>query len=345
MAKSKVTIQNSGEAFEVRKGTILDAALKAGTVMPHECRTGTCGTCKCRLVSGLAVMDSWESSALSEADVAAGLILACRARPRGDVVVALAGAAVAHPVRTVPATVVGLEAPTHDVRIVRLAPAEPLDFSAGQYVRLTFGDAPPRAYSMANRPSEPVLEFHVRVVSDGMASSYVDSTLALGDPVQVEGPFGTASLDGQSESPILAVAGGTGLAPIRSIVREALARSPDRRIAVYFGVRDERDVYGEAEMRALMAQHSGLGFTVVLSHPSEPTERRTGYVHTAVAEDFADLAEWTVHTAGPPLMVEALTGVVQGKGASPAAVHADPFVPAAPAKRDGLIASLRRLLG
>lgn len=341
---AKVTIRNTGTVFEAGRGTILDAALKAGTILPHECRTGACGTCKCRLISGLAVMDPWESTALSKEEVESGMILACRARPRSDVVVALLWMITAHPIRQFAAKVVAIDAPTHDIRIVRLEPPAPLAFSAGQYARLTFGGTPPRSYSMANRPAEPVLEFHIRLVPRGLASGYVRSALSVGETVQVEAPFGTAHLGDDADSPILAVAGGTGLAPVRSIVREALAQSPERRIAVYLGVRDERDVYGETEMLGLMQRHPGLSFTAVLSQPAAPTVRRTGFVHTAVAEDFAELAGWIVHAAGPPLMVEALRATALAKQVSPAAIHADPFTPAAPARTEGLVATLRRKL-
>lgn len=342
----KVTLRDTGAVFETGRGTILDAALKAGIILPHECRTGSCGTCKCRLVSGLATMDPWESSALSREEAAAGLILACRARAKTDVVVSQLRTVAAHPIRQFAARVVSIDAPTHDVRVVRLEPPSPIAFSAGQYARLTFGEVPPRSYSMANRPSEPVLEFHIRLVPRGVASFHVGSVLQVGDEVQVEAPFGTAHLGDDPDAPILAVAGGTGLAPIRSIVREALAVSPERRIAVYLGVRDECDVYGETEMLGLKHRHPGLTFTAVLSQPSAATERPTGFVHSAVAVDFGDLSGWIVHAAGPPLMVEALKATAMAKHVLPTEIHVDPFTPSTPAKTEGagLVASLRRRL-
>ena len=110
--------------------------------------------------------------------------------------------------------VVGLEPATHDIRILRLAPpaGAPFEFRAGQYARLGFGTLPPRDYSMANRPDQRILEFHIRDVGDG-ASRYAVRRLAFGETVTVAGPMGDAYLRSDHPGPIVAVAGGSGLAP------------------------------------------------------------------------------------------------------------------------------------
>ncbi len=222
---------------------------------------------------------------------------------------------------------VDLQAPTSDIRILRLE-AEAgarFRFAAGQYAAVGFGDLPPRDFSIASRPDEPALEFHVRCLGDEGASGYVAQHLALGERVSVEGPYGQAWLREDHAGPILAIAGGSGLAPMKSIVETALASSGSREVHLYFGVRDEADVYLEDHFRALEARHAGFRFVPVLSDPSAPTARRCGLVGEAVAADFQDFAGFKAYLAGPPVMVEAASAMLLDRGLPQADLHADPF--------------------
>lgn len=223
--------------------------------------------------------------------------------------------------------VVGLMEATHDVRIVRLeiVSGGPLRFRAGQYARLAFGDFPPRDYSMANRPDEEVLEFHIRDMQAGGASAFVASELNPGDEVRIEGAFGEVWLRPDHEGPILAIAGGSGLAPIKSIVETALAAGMSQPIHLYFGVREERDLYLEDHFQGLARHHANLGFVPVLSAPAGQTRRRSGTVADALAEDFDDFASYQAYLAGPPEMVVATVAILERRGMKPDDIHADPF--------------------
>ncbi|HKF73519.1 MAG TPA: FAD-binding oxidoreductase, partial [Stellaceae bacterium] len=184
---------------------------------------------------------------------------------------------------------------------------------------------PARDFSMANRPDEPVLAFHVRHMTGGAASRYIVRSLRLGETARLEGPYGSAHLREHHTGPILAIAGGSGLAPIKSIVETALQRGARQPIHLYFGVRDERDLYLEAHFEALAAAHPNLRFTPVLSEPQGPTTRRTGFVHEAVAADLGDLDGAKAYMAGPPVMVEAATAMLLAAGLPRQDIHADAF--------------------
>jgi ferredoxin-NAD(P)+ reductase (naphthalene dioxygenase ferredoxin-specific) len=147
--------------------------------------------------------------------------------------------------------------------------------------------------------------------------------------VRVSGPFGTAYLREQHSGPILAVAGGTGLAPVRAILLTALAKGMPQPIHFYFGVRTERDVYGEAELRALAAKHPNLKVHIVVTQSPVAAGHRSGLVTDAVAADFADLRGFQVYMAGPPAMVDAATELVARLGVQPRDMHADAFYGAA----------------
>ena len=326
----RVSVRQHGGTIPVEPGqTILEAALAAGVPYPHGCRSGNCGSCKSSLESGDVELAPYSEYALTPEERAQGLILACRATPWSDAAVAwLEPDEIAiHPQRQLVCRVVGLEDVTHDIRSVRLeiVSGGPFTFSAGQYAALRFASLGARDYSMANRPDESTLEFHIRCVSDGAASRYAQRYLKLGEKVLVEGPFGSAWLRERHTGPILAIAGGSGLAPIKSIVETVLARGARQPIRLYFGVRDERDLYLEDHFRQLATQHSNLAFIPVLSEPAGPTARRTGFVHEAVAADAQDLDGVKAYIAGPPPMVEAASALLYQRGMRRQDIHADAF--------------------
>jgi CDP-4-dehydro-6-deoxyglucose reductase/ferredoxin-NAD(P)+ reductase (naphthalene dioxygenase ferredoxin-specific) len=178
---------------------------------------------------------------------------------------------------------------------------------------------------MANRPGEDTLTFYVRQVPRGQASGYVFTSLHVGAEVTVSGPLGNAYLREHHRGPILAVAGGSGMAPIRSIVESALENDAARQVHLYFGVRDERDVYLESQLSELASRHPGLSFNVVLSEPSRPSARRAGLVGDAVLADIASFEGFKAYVAGPPPMVEGLQRQLEARGMARRDIHADAF--------------------
>jgi len=325
--------KGAGKTIEVETGaTILETALDQGVDYPFGCQSGNCGACKSHLVSGEVTMEGYSEFALSDEERARGLILACRAVPWEDCEVAWLEEddLIVHPRRILSCRVVGLDDATHDIKRVRLAieSGGPFDFSAGQFASVTFAGCAPRDYSMANVPGDPMLEFHVRRSVGGTVSAYVAETLKPGDSVRVEGPFGPSYLRESHCGPIVAVAGGSGLAPIKSIVERALAQKLPQHIYLYFGVRTERDLYLHDHFAALARTHANLHFTPVLSEAANGGYR-TGLVHEAVAQDFDEFDGCKAYLAGPPVMVEAATKLFEQRGMRRIDIHADAFYTAA----------------
>lgn len=327
----KVDIRQAGRVITVPEGrTILEVALAEEIAYPHGCRSGRCGSCKSRLVSGEVDLLEHTRFALSDEEKAQGLILACRALPRSDAFVAWLGGdeeLADHPRRRLRCRVVGIEDATHDIKRVRLAVEDgaPLLFSAGQYARVTFPGAPPRDYSMASWPGEPELEFHIRRIPGGAATVRVHARLKLGDRVAVDGPLGSSYLREKHAGPILCIAGGSGLAPIKSIVETALGQGMKQPIHVYFGARTERDLYLVDHFEGLEARHTNLTFTPILSAASPQPRWRTGFVTDAIVQDLQDLDGWKAYVAGPPVMVDAAIEVTTSRGLRPQDLHADVF--------------------
>ena len=325
-----VEILQAGIAITVPAGvTLLDAAIANGIAYPHGCRSGRCGACKTRLVSG--EVDRLEHSrfALTEEDKAQGLILACRVIPVTDAIVSWLDddQMMFHPVRSLRCKVTVIEKATHDINRIEIAndEDEPLTFAAGQYVRLTFPGVPARDYSIASSSGNQALEFHIRRVPNGATSEHIHAQLKPGDPVLVEGPFGSSFLREQHTGPMLCIAGGSGLAPIKCIVEAAIANGMRQPIHVYFGVRSGRDLYLVEYFRNLTQQHSNLTFTPVLSDVHVEGAWRIGMVTDAVAKDLRDLDGWKAYCAGPPGMVEAAIQITKANGLRPGDLHADVF--------------------
>jgi ferredoxin-NAD(P)+ reductase (naphthalene dioxygenase ferredoxin-specific) len=180
---------------------------------------------------------------------------------------------------------------------------------------------------MAGLAGDGVLEFHVRVLPQGRASGYIAHQLQRGDVVRVSGPLGSAYLRRKHGGPMLCVAGGTGLAPILSILRGAIAAGMPNPIHLYFGVQSHRDVYGLDQLVNLQRCHPALKLNVVVASGGDPCEQRLGPVTDAIQQDLGRLAGWRAYLCGSPPLVEATAQLVRQKGMAPAHIHADAFYP------------------
>jgi ferredoxin-NAD(P)+ reductase (naphthalene dioxygenase ferredoxin-specific) len=237
---------------------------------------------------------------------------------------------VTHPARIVKAVVVAIDDMTHDIKRVRLQPAKPLEFSAGQYAMLQFTPEHIRPYSMAGLADDKTLEFHVRLVPDGRVTTYISEQLKVGDAVRVSGPLGTAYLRKKHAGPMLCIAGGTGLAPVMAIIRGALSAGMKNPIHVYFGVRSSRDIYALDQLDALSRANSNLHVHVVVALGStddviQDWTLRSGLLTDAVAQDWKNLDGWRAYLCGAPPMVEAAALLVHQKGVLLDHIYADAF--------------------
>jgi len=306
MTTNRIDLRSARIRLEASPGqTILDTALAAGVAYPHGCRSGRCGSCKSRLIEGEIDLLPHSRFALSEEEKANGLILACRAIARSDAAVAWLGDDDAGP-------------PSRRLDDARL------QFAAGQYAEVAFQGLPARSYSMANQQGGDSLEFHIRRVPGGLISNHVHGALQIGDKAELQFPLGSSFLRQHHSGPILCIAGGSGMAPIKSIVETALSHGMKQPIHVYFGVRAARDLYLVEHFQALVRQHANLTFTPVLSE-APSAQHRSGYVTEAVEEDLADLDGWKAYVAGPPPLVEAAMQIAFARRLGAEDMHADVF--------------------
>lgn len=321
-----VLVQPLNRVIRVEPGANLLKALQDAQVpMSYSCMAGRCGTCRCRVLDGDVMEGAGEPQRPPDGEQ--GFVLACQTWVTEPCTIEIPepDEVVVHPARIVKATVAALEDLTHDIKRLVLRPAKPVEFSPGQYVQLQFTPEHVRPYSMAGLTGDGLFEFHVRLVPDGRVTGYIAHELKVGDAVKVSGPLGSAYLRRKHEGPMLCVAGGTGLAPILSILRGAVAQGMKNPIHLYFGVRSPRDVYGMPWLDQLKREHPGLTVHVVVTSGGNPAMHRCGLVTDAIEQDHGDLDGWRAYLCGSPPMVEAATVVARRKGIAAAHIHADAF--------------------
>lgn len=323
----EILVQPLNRQINVSAGSnLLDALLSNEIPISYSCMSGRCGTCRCKVLQGTVLhMDSEKGQPPRHGDY----FLACQSTVETDCVIEVPepDEVVMHPARILKGTVTDFEVLAHDVRRLRLKLNKPLDFSPGQYVTLQFWPEAIRSYSMAGLPNDDELEFHIRIVPEGRVTALLDERLSLGASVKLNGPMGASYLRRKHIGPMLCIAGGTGLAPMLSVIRGALEGRMQNDIHLYFGVRAERDVYGLSFLEELARDFPQFHYHIVLSNPEsdQGTGYRTGWVTDVVAEHFRRLDGWKVYLAGPPPMVEAANTLVTQMGVPFEHIHADAF--------------------
>ena len=322
----ELSIQPLGIAVPAEPGANLLTVLQAHQIpVSYSCMAGRCGTCRCKVVKG-QVLESGLEKTLTNPH-ADSYILACMSTLTESCTIEIPepDEVVTHPARILKATVVSIEAVTHDIRRILMKPAKSLEFSPGQYATLQFTKDHIRPYSMAGLPTDELLEFHVRLVPEGRVSGYIEATLKSGDSVRLTGPLGTAYLRRKHTGPMLCIAGGTGLAPVLSIVRGALEGGMTNPVHVYFGVRSKEDVYAMAVLDDLQSRYPNLAVHVVVTLGDTAGGQRSGLVTDAVNADWASLEGFRVYLCGSPPMVDAATILVERKGVPASHIYADAF--------------------
>lgn len=329
----RITLEG-GDGFEVSAGedSLLRGALRAGVGFPYDCSVGGCGTCRFDLVSG--EMESlWDGApGLSERDRRRGKRLACQSRPRSDCTIKVRiGEECRPPVapRRRKALLAERRAVTASMAEFVLRTEEPAHFIAGQYaVFHPPGAEGARAYSMSNLPNEEgEWRFVIRRVPGGRGSNAMFDAVAIGDTLELDGPYGHAHFRAEVPRDVVCIAGGSGIGPVVSVARAAVEAMPGRRLLVFEGARTREDLCFPALMGA--AQGGVAAYTPVLSAEADDSgwDGVRGFVHEEVERAVGHrAAECEFYFAGPPPMTEALQRLLIVNWSVPLArIHFDRF--------------------
>jgi CDP-4-dehydro-6-deoxyglucose reductase, E3 len=338
----KIQIASSGKEFSARPGeTVLAAALRQGVVLPYSCKNGTCASCKCRLVDGRIEYPYNPPAALEEEDLVAGCALTCQAVPDADLVIeAREIEQVADiPVRLLPARIESMEKFTPQVMCLRLKlpQAARLQFLAGQYIDILQPGGKRRAFSIASAPSEAdFIELHIKHVDGGGFTGHVFSDMQLKEILRIEGPLGTFFIRRSSDRPMIMVGGGTGFAPLKSMIEELIEAGDQRPLELFWGVGDQPDLYALELIDSWAERLPNFRFIPVLTHPGERWQGERGFVHEAVVRRHPDLSAFDVYMSGPPAMIHAARHAFIDAGVNEERLFYDSFdfAPDVPPARD-----------
>lgn len=317
-----------------KKETILNAALRDGVRFPHSCRVGGCATCKCKLVSGKVKELTESAYILDEDDLAQGYILACQAVPKTDVEIHVDNLDLNGPNNPVVKTdgvVTKTRQLTHDISAVSINLNNPLAYAAGQYALLSVPGTieEPRSYSFAtvsDSKGNSDIEFYIRQVPDGEMSTWAQRHDLKGTVVSVEGPFGDFYLrDG--DSPLICIAGGSGLAPLKALLEDALNFKSSRDVVFLFGARTQNDLYCMDEIRRLETEWAAnFTFVPVLSEEPEDSDwqGKRGLVTTYIQEYLMPGSQ--AYMCGPPPMLDAAEVELLNHGVPAEQIFSDKFL-------------------
>lgn len=309
-------------SVEVLPGeSALDAFLRGGIVVPFSCRAGVCHVCLSRCIGG--EVPAAAQNGLAPHLRERGYVLLCRLRPEQET-------------RLVPpdlsdlgmrAYVVDKTELAPDVIGMRLEPERELRWRPGQFVNLRRHDGVTRSYSIASRPDDcEGIELHVRRSPNGQLSPWLCDELEVGDTVFLQQPAGTAVYDGADPAqPMLLVAGGTGLAPLLGITREALARDHRGPLRLYHGSRDRAGLYQHGLLLDLASRHEQLRYAGCVDGPADGPGIESGDAVDLAFDENHRLDGWRVHVAGPPEFVARARDRAIRQGARPEDVVLDPF--------------------
>ncbi|MGY1638132.1 benzoate 1,2-dioxygenase electron transfer component BenC [Geodermatophilus sp. SYSU D00742] len=310
--------------------TIADASYRSRINIPLDCRDGACGTCKAFCESGEYDGGTYIEDALSDDEARAGYVLPCSMRPRSDLVLQIASTSAVAKTQaaTHTGTLTALErlSPTTVSLTIETPGRDELAFLPGQYVNLTVpGTSVSRSYSFSNGPHEKALTFLVKLTPGGLMSGYLTDRAAVGDPLTFTGPHGSFFLR-EADDPVLLVAGGTGLAPILSILRTLRDGGSDRPAHLVYGASTDDDVVELATLAQLAEQVPGFTWDYCVADPAT-TAPNQGYVMSLFRPEHLYGGEVGVYLCGPPPMVEAVRGHFAEQGVVPAGFYYEKFAP------------------
>lgn len=336
-----VRLEPIGVDMEVDENeTVLQAAFRQGITLMHGCKEGQCSACKSVLLDGDAEHGDFSTFALSESEQEEGKVLLCRLYAESDLEIELLNydedvLANWIPAKKVGGTIAAIESLTHDIRQFAVTLDEAMPFNAGQYADITIpGSGVTRSYSMANPPSETeTLSFIIKIYADGAFSELLGGQLKVGDPIELEGPFGTSFRNKNHSGPTLLVGGGSGMAPLWSILNDLAESGAEQPVRLYYGARAKRDLFYLDEIAAIGKKLNDFAFIPALSDiaAGDDWNGAEGFIHQVVAHNYgASERDTTLETyaCGPPPMVDALLPVFQDIGIDADNIHLDKFTPA-----------------
>jgi benzoate/toluate 1,2-dioxygenase reductase subunit len=307
---------------------VLDAAYRQKVNLPVDCSDGVCGTCKCHCVSGeYELGNDYLDDALSKAEADARQVLTCQMIPTSDCVIDVP--VVAAQCKTAQITlgaevlqVNTLSATTLELRVYL---DDTLAFLPGQYVNIQVpGTTQMRAYSFSSLPGFREASFLIRHVPGGLMSQWLTQRARPGDRLTLSGPMGSFYLrDG--ERPLLMLAGGTGLAPLLSMLSTLVAQDSTRPVTLLYGVTQDADLVKTDILNAFIDLLPAYRWLPVVADVQSKCPQR-GFVTEHLDDAMLNNGDVDIYLCGPPPMINAVTTALRQRGIMPAGFWYEKFI-------------------
>lgn len=327
----KVEVIETGAVFQVEpEEKLLEAATRQGIRIYSECEFGGCGTCRIKVVQGaIKYEDDFLPMSLSDEEHAEGYAAACQAILCEDIKVSLSNHIEILPdVKELSLEVAEVNTLTIGVRELVLSgeALTELNYLPGQYLNVLLDDDRTRSFSMAGADaSQGSLRLQIREIEGGRFTQTELPALERGQRLQVQLPLGTFYYHERDWRPMIFMATGTGIAPIRAILESLLDNDDCPPIHVYWGMRTAADLYLAQEFEQWASRLTDFVFTPVLSEPESGWEGKAGYVQDAVCSDYDDLSEHAFYLCGAPLMIQDARKKLLERQADSEFIYADAF--------------------
>lgn len=315
-----VSVNDGIKEFQVKGGMPLLSTLTAqGVFIPSACGgRGSCGLCKVQVISGVSDYLPTELPFISPEEREQNIRLSCQIKVKQDMAIQIPEEL--FNVKEYQTTVERIRDLTHDIKEVtlRLPPGETITPKAGQYVQFVvpeyadLDESVYRAYSVASPPDDNTrVELEIRLVPNGICTTYVHTVLKEGDEVTINGPYGDFYVR-ETERPMICIAGGSGMAPIKAILMDMKNKGSKRKAIYFFGARTKGDLFLLDEMYALEKELENFTFVPALSEPTEEDqwEGEVGLITDVVRRLSGDAANSEAYLCGSPGMIDACIAVL-----------------------------------
>ncbi len=328
-----VDINNGAEeSFDIEGGVTILQAINANNIfIPAACGgRATCGLCKLQVLEGGGLVLPTETPFFNKQEMKQGYRLACQVKIKNDIKILIPEEYLK--VQRFRTEVVAIEDMTHDTKLIRMKLIEPdtIEFKPGQFIQFEIpGTNEFRAYSIASKPSmKHFVEIIVRLVPGGLCTTYIFEELTVGQEIYITGPFGEFYWHEESDREMVCVAGGSGVAPIRSILDTMFEKNiTDRKVTYFYGARAVKDLYYYHECLEYEKKFPNFKYVPALSamDPGDKWDGETGFIHLVIDKYYDDCSDKEAYLCGPPVMIDAVIEVLRKKGMPEEYIYFDKF--------------------
>ena len=330
-----IDINNGKKKLKVKGGSSLLTTLNDNKIfLASACGgRGSCGFCKCKVIDGAGPVLPTEKPFLNAKELADDVRLSCQVKVKQDINITIPEEI--FNIQKFQAKVEKIKDLTYDIKELTLKLIEPkkITFKAGQYVQLQAPkyekskQAVSRAYSISSSPeNDDYIQLIIRKVPEGICTTYVFNYLKEGDEINFTGPFGDFYIR-ETEADMIFIAGGSGKAPIKSMVEFLQKQNSNRRMVYLFGARTKKDLYYTDYFHDFESKFNKFAYVPVLSQPEENTDwkGKTGYIPAYFDEFITTPQSTEAYLCGSPGMIAAVVKGLKQKGVPENQIFYDSF--------------------